>query len=191
MAPGGVGRAARERGAAAGVLAAVVCGFGWVLVARAASSGTHAAIPVGALLVAWAVRLAARARSTDLRWIALGAASLFLVLGELLLYRHALLARLVAMHAAEGAHEPDVLGADEYSAMTASKYLHIELDLGWWAAVALAAVLVWRTLAPPPAVPAFVPGGAAAEGEAAGGAVADVPQAAPGEVQDGATPAPS
>ena len=49
--------------------------------------------------------------------------------------------------------------------MTVGKYLHIEIDLGWWASVALAALLVWRVLAPPPAVPAFAPAGTRPTGE--------------------------
>lgn len=160
VAPGGVGRSALETGTAAAVLAAVVCAFAWVGLARAFDGAVHAAIPAGALVIAWSVRRGAKVRAPQLQWIAGAATLAFLALGELLLYRHALLGRLVAMHAAEqvagGGTDSAVLAEDEYRAMTPGKYLHIELDLAWWAAVALGAFIVGRTLRPLPSVPAFV-----------------------------------
>jgi hypothetical protein len=155
VAPGRVEQSALETGGAAAALAAVGAAFAWVLVARRAESGAPWVIPAGALAVAGAVRLGARARSSELRWIAVGAWLVFLVLGELLLFRHALLPRLVAMHAAEHAADPASLGADEHRAMTWANYLHIELGIGWWAAVGLSVAVLWRVLRPLPAVPAF------------------------------------
>ena len=169
--PGRVPPAALEWGLAAGVLAGAAAAYGWMLVPRLAApaaergwtfvvSAVEGGAPwwicLGALVVAWAVRLAARVRSPGLQWIAVLAFVVFLCIGEVLLYRHGIRDRLIAMHAAEGVADPEIRGDEEFQSMTFLKYLRIEVGLAWCGAVAIGTWIQSFVLRPVPAVAAFV-----------------------------------
>ncbi|MCE9637695.1 MAG: hypothetical protein K8T90_18500 [Planctomycetes bacterium] len=169
--PGRVSSHTLEVGLAAGVVTAAVCDLAWMCVVKgwvplagawtwaglpwSETSGSPWFIPLAAIAIASAVRLAARARSPGLQWMALLAFAVFVCAGEVLLYRTTLPGRLVAMHAAEGATDPEILGAEEIAGMDFWAYLHIELEFAWWGAVALGSALAWRMPKAADAVAAF------------------------------------
>lgn len=155
VAPGDVGDLDVARALGVGLIAAVAAAAGWMYAARALGSGTPWAIPVGAAAVSFAVREAARVRSPAVRAVAIAAFAAFLGVGETLLYRRALLPRLTAMHAAEGAVSPDILARQEQAGMDWLEYASLETSQMWFLAVAVAVAIVLRVTRPYAAVAAF------------------------------------
>jgi len=130
------------RSVGSALLVAVACAAGWAVVARATATGASWAILLaGAAVVAFVV---------------------FLGLGEALLFRSALLPRLEAMHAAEGAADPAGLAEREREATDFLQYLQIEAGLGWLLAAGAGAWLAARIPRLPPAVAVFVRTGVSA-----------------------------
>lgn len=171
MRPGHAADTAVELAVAVAAVAGAAAAFGWMAVARAAAGGAPWFLPIGAAVVAVAAGLAARRRSDGVRIAAVGGFVVLLVLGEVLLYRHALDVRLLAMHAAEGTANPQLLAEEELRGMDAGRYLQIEVTLAWFTAVAGSLALVWRGLRPHEAVAAF----AVTSGPASPGAASPAP----------------
>jgi hypothetical protein len=144
VAPGPVPLDAAERALGAALLAAVGCAAVW----GAASAQTGRALP-WALVVAGAAagaaaRFAARALGTRVQAAAVVALVVALALGEALQFRRALVPRLEAMHAAEGAADPSRLAADEAARTDFWDYLEIETTFAWFASLAAGSWLAWR-----------------------------------------------
>lgn len=113
VAPGRIASAAFERGLGAALLVAVGGAALWATVCFFGRTGAPWSLAVAGLAVGIAARAAARARGGRVQLAAGLALLVFFVLGEFLSYRHALLPRLEAMHAAEGARDADVLAERE------------------------------------------------------------------------------
>jgi hypothetical protein len=113
VAPGRIAAAAFERGLGAALLVAVGGAALWAVVCFFGRTGAPWSLAVAGLAVGIAARAAARARGGRVQLAAGLALGVFFLLGEFLSYRHALLPRLEAMHAAEGAPDADVLAERE------------------------------------------------------------------------------
>ena len=158
VAPGRVARTAFEWGLGAAMLVAVVAAIGWAAVCFVTATGAPWSLAVAGLLVGLAARAAARARGTPVQLAAGLALLVFFGLGEFLIMRHALLPRLEAMHAREGAPDASVRAEQELARIhrDPERYASIEAtrDLFLAMAAGIAAAL-WVTRAPR-AVAAFV-----------------------------------
>lgn len=141
----------------------------WMFAARWTDGAAHWMLPpAGALigLVAW---WSARARGPAVQRAAALSFAGFVVLGEVLLYRGALLTRLTSMHAAEGAENAQLLARQELADTGVTEYLHVELTFWLFVGFAVGIYLALRLAKAPIAVEAFLaPVFAAAETEDAG-----------------------
>jgi hypothetical protein len=157
---------AAERAFGTALLAGAVVAAGWVLTARAmsagafgmprwTSSGAALFLPLGALASALGARAAAGRRAPAVQWAAVTGTVAALVLGEMLNYRHALMQRLIAMHAEEGVTDAVLRAQDEHRDMDWWKYLGIEAGFAWFVAVSASLWLAWRLARAPDAVPAL------------------------------------
>lgn len=163
VAPGDGIEFADERALGWALLAGIVLAGGRLAAARTTADGAVWAMPLAAAAVAAVAVRGARARTDGVRWAVLAGITAHVVCGEVFLYRWSLLGRLVAMHEAEGASNAERLATEELHAMDVWKFLHIEADLAWYAAVAAALWIGWRIAAPPVAAvalrrPAAAPG---------------------------------
>ena len=151
VAPGRVARVAFEWALGAAMLVAVVAAIGWAAVCFFTATGAPWSLAVAGLLVGVAARAAARARGTPVQLAAGLALLVFFGLGEFLIVRHALLPRLEAMHAAEGAPDASVRAEQEMDRIRREpeRYASIEAtrDLFLAMAAGIAAAL-WVTRAP-------------------------------------------
>lgn len=145
------------RAVGSALLVAVACAAGWAALSRATASGVPWVVLVAGAAVGGTARLAANGRGPWIRAAAVLAFLVFLGLGEALLYRSALPARLEAMHAAEGAADPRGLAEREREATDFWQYLQVEAGVGWLLAVAAGAWIAARIPRLPPAVAVFVP----------------------------------
>lgn len=159
VAPGKPGGHATERALGAALLVAVAVAAGWAAFSRFTGFGGVWFIAFGGLAVGWAARLAADARSLGIQRAALAAFVVFVLLGEHLQYRHALDARLIRMHAAEGTPDAVIEAESEMRRMDRMKYAAIEIDLAFWAAAIAGTLLAWRTPRRPDSVVGLRRGG--------------------------------
>lgn len=166
--PGGVSRDDSERGLGAALLAASVLAVGWMFAARWTDGAAHWVLPVAGLLVGAVAWVTAGARGPSVQRSAALAFTAFVVLGEVLLYRGALLTRLVHMHTAEGAPNPELLAQQELSETGISEYLHVELTFWLFAGFAAGLFLALRVTRAPAAVEAFLAPPAARDAREAG-----------------------
>ncbi len=158
VAPGAIASASFERGLGAGLIVAVLGAAGWAAVCHFAKTGAPWSLAVAGLVVGLAARSAARARGGRVQLAAGIALVVFFALGEFLIYRHALLPRLEAMHAAEGAADADVLARQELDRIRdePERYASIEATRDLFLAMAAGvAAALWLTRGRP-AVAAFV-----------------------------------
>ncbi len=135
----------------AGTLGALV----WMFAARATGTGAHWVLPVLGALAGGAAWAAAGERGGRVQWAAVAGLFVAAVVGEVLLYRAALLQRLVRMHEDEGASDAAASAAEEFEEMRVAEYLHIELSLGLLAGLAAATVIAWWITRAPAAIVAF------------------------------------
>lgn len=145
VAPGLVPGPAFERGLGAAIIVAVLGAAGWAALCHATGTGAPWSLAAAGLAVGVAARAAARARGTRVQIAAGIAMFVFFALGEFLIYRHALLPRLEAMHAAEGAEDASVLAEQElerirreperYASIEASRDLFLAMAAGIAAAL--------------------------------------------------------
>lgn len=158
VAPGTIDAESFERGLGAALIVAVVGAAAWTAVCHFAKTGAPWALAVAGFAVGAAARAAARARGGRVQLAAGLALLVFFALGEFLIYRHALLPRLEAMHAAEGAADADALAQSELERIREDpeRYASIEAtrDLFLAMAAGLAAAM-WLTRGRP-AVAAFI-----------------------------------
>jgi hypothetical protein len=157
VAPGPIPAAGFERGLGASLIVAVLGAAGWAALCHFFRTGAPWTLAAAGLVVGVAARAAARSRGGRVQLAAALALFVFFALGEFLIYRHALLPRLEAMHAAEGAADSQVRAAEElerihedperYASIEATRDLFLAIGAG------LAAAL-WVTRARP-AVAAF------------------------------------
>ncbi len=147
---------AYERGAGSALFTATLCAVAWMVVARATGSGATALVPAAALAIGLSAWWGARTRGPVVQLAAGSAFAAFLVFGEVLLYRGALLPRLVALHRAERADDPLDMARRELREMDVAHYSHIELTFGFFVAVALGFAAVLLVTRAPRAVVAFV-----------------------------------
>lgn len=131
------GTASFERAAGAALLLGVACAAGWMLTSMWTAAPAVYCVVLGSVAIGLAARFAARHRGARIQAAALLGLVVFLVLGEVLIYRQALLPRLTAMHQAEGAKFPEARAKRELDRMDLSKFLHIEASLSLFAAVGL------------------------------------------------------
>jgi hypothetical protein len=153
-----------EWGLGAAMLVAVLAAIGWAAVCFVTATGAPWSLAVAGLLVGIAARAAARARGTPVQLAAGLALLVFFGLGEFLIMRHALLPRLEAMHAAEGAPDASVRAEQELVRIRREpeRYASIEATRDLFLAMAAGiAVALWVTRAPRAvaafAVPAAAP----------------------------------
>lgn len=133
------------------MLVAVVAAVGWAAVCFVTATGAPWSLAVAGLLVGVAARAAARARGTPVQLAAGLALLVFFGLGEFLIMRHALLPRLEAMHAAEGAPDASVRAEQELVRIRREpeRYASIEATRDLFLAMAAGiAVALWITRAP-------------------------------------------
>jgi hypothetical protein len=151
VAPGKVARVAFEWGLGAAMLVAVLAAIGWAAVCFLTATGAPWSLAVAGLLVGVAARAAARARGTPVQVAAGLALLVFFGLGEFLIMRHALLPRLEAMHAAEGAPDANIRAEQELVRIRREpeRYASIEATRDLFLAMAAGiAVALWITRAP-------------------------------------------
>jgi hypothetical protein len=157
VAPGPVPRPEFERGLGAALIVAVLGAAGWALLCHVSRTGAPWTLAAGGLAVGVAARAAARARGGRVQLAAGIALFVFFALGEFLIYRHALLPRLEAMHASEGAPDSEIRAEEELNRIRddPARYASIEVTRDLFLAIGagLAAAL-WLTRARP-AVAAF------------------------------------
>jgi hypothetical protein len=157
VAPGRIASAAFERGLGAALLVAVLGAALWAVVCRFGKTGAPWALAVAGLAVGAAARAAARARGGRVQLAAGIALFVFFALGEFLVYRHALLPRLEAMHEAEGSADAALLAQRELEDIRQDpeRYAAIEATRDFFLAMAAGvAAALWLTRARP-AVAAF------------------------------------
>ncbi len=159
VAPGKPGGHATERALGAALLVAVAVAAGWAAFSRFTGLGGVWFIAFGGFAAGWAARLAADARGLGIQRAALAAFVVFVLLGEHLQYRHALEARLIRMHAAEGTPDAVIEAESEMRRMDRMKYAAIEIDLAFWAAAIAGTLLAWRTPRRPDSVVGLRRGG--------------------------------
>lgn len=135
--PGKVADWRTQRAFGAAILAAVVCAMSWMLLARWTGTGAPIVVAFAGGVVGLAARAAARARGGAVQVAAITSFLLFMCLGETLLFQRALHPRLVALHAGEGAAEPELEARKEIERMLrmplderVELFLHIESSLG-------------------------------------------------------------
>ena len=175
VAPGVVPQSQVERGLGAATIVAVLLAAAWAAVCHLTGTGAPWSLAVAGLAVGVAARAAARARGGRVQLAAGLALVVFFLLGEFLIYRHALLPRLVAMHTTEGSPDAEILAQQELERIHddvdfyvwPERYASLEAtrDLCLAMAAGIAAAL-WVTRARP-AVAAFSPPAARAEAPAA------------------------
>jgi hypothetical protein len=122
-----------------------------------AKTGAPWSLAVAGLVVGAVARAAARARGGRVQLAAGLSLLVFFALGEFLIYRHALLPRLEAMHAAEGASDADALARSELERIREDpeRYASIEATRDLFLAIAAGvAAALWITRGRP-AVAAF------------------------------------
>jgi hypothetical protein len=147
--PGRLPREDIERSVGVALLVASLLAVVWMFVARASGSPAHAVLPVAGLVIGLAARLGARTCGPPVQRTAALSFAAFVAFGEVLLYRGALLPRLVALHRDEGASDAEVLAQQEFSGMEVSQYLHVELTLTLFLGVAAGLCLaLWLTRSP-------------------------------------------
>jgi len=159
VAPGAIEPAAFERGLGAALVVAVLGAALWATVCHFAKTGAPWSLAVAGLAVGGVARAAARARGGRVQVAAGLALLVFFALGEFLIYRHALLPRLEAMHAAEGASDADALAHSELERIREDpeRYASIEATRDLFLAMAAGvAAALWVTRGRP-AVAAFNP----------------------------------
>jgi len=168
VAPGRIDGAAFERGLGAAMLVAVAGAAGWAALCHFERSGAPWTLAVAGLAVGAVARAAARARGGRVQLAAGISLFVFFALGEFLIYRHALLPRLEAMHAAEGAPDAPALAMSEleriredperYASIEATRDLFLAMGAGVAAALWLTrgrpAVAAFRRRTPPAPVSA-------------------------------------
>ena len=167
--PGGVPRDDAERALGAALLLASVLAVAWMFAARWTDGAAHWALPAAGALIGLAAWAAAHARGPAVQRAAALSFVGFVVLGEVLLYRGALLTRLTVMHAAEGAENAELLARQELSDTGVPEYLHVELTFWLFVGFAVGIFLALRLARAPAAVEAFLEpvGGVLAEPAAA------------------------
>jgi hypothetical protein len=161
--PGGVPRDDAERAFGAALLVASLLAVAWMFAARWTDGAAHWVLPLAGIVIGLASWMSARARGPAVQRAAALAFAGFVLLGEVLLYRGALLTRLTAMHAAEGAPNPEVLARDELAETGIAEYLHVELTFWLFVGFAVGMFLALRLTRAPLAVEAFLPPPARAE----------------------------
>ncbi len=139
------------------MIVAVAAAAGWALLCHATKTGAPWTLAVAGIAVGVTARAAARTRGGRVQLAAGLALLVFFALGEFLIYRHALLPRLEAMHRAEGFVDSEIRAEEElqqirrdperYAAIEATRDLFLAMAAG------IAAAL-WITR-PRPAVAAF------------------------------------
>jgi hypothetical protein len=140
------------------MIVAVAAAAGWALLCHATKTGAPWTLAVAGVAVGATARAAARARGGRVQLAAGLALLVFFALGEFLIYRHALLPRLEAMHRAEGAQDSEIRAEEELAQIRRDpeRYAAIEAtrDLFLAMAAGIAAAL-WITR-PRAAVAAFI-----------------------------------
>ena len=139
----------------AALLVGVAMAAAWTAIARATASGATWFALIAAVLIAIAAFAAAGGRARLVQAAALTGFAGFLAVGEALIYRHALAARILAMHVAEQASDAALAADREMRAMDIWKYLAIEVDLTFCIVTAASCLLLWRITQPPRALVAF------------------------------------
>ncbi len=152
---GAVPAPAAERALGAALLVAAVSAVGWMLAAKATGTGAYWSLPIAGAGVGLASAMAARARGGRVQAAAACGFLIFLALGEVLIYRSALLPRLVALHSAEGASDAEILARTELDRMDVAQFLHIELTVGLFVGLAIGLAVALLLNRAPPAVVAF------------------------------------
>ena len=135
----------------------VACAGGWARLVYATGWGASWAVAVAGLFVGVAARPAARARGARGQTAAVVALVVCFLLGEFLIYRHALYPRLVAMHQREGAPDAEIVATEELDRIhdEFSNYLALEASLAVFVSlIAGLGTALWVTRAPA-AVAAF------------------------------------
>jgi hypothetical protein len=148
-----------ERGLGAALIVAVAGAAGWAALCHALRTGAPWTLAAAGLVVGIAARAAARARGGRVQLAAGLALLVFFALGEFLIYRHALLPRLEAMHAAEGAPDSQMRAEEELDRIRndPERYASLEATRDLFLAIAAGvAAALWVTRARP-AVAAFLP----------------------------------
>jgi hypothetical protein len=165
VAPGPVPAPLFERGLGAALIVAVLGAAGWATLCHFLGTGAPWTLAVAGLVVGVAARSAARSRGGRVQLAAGLALFVFFALGEFLIYRHALLPRLEAMHAAEGAADSQMRAEEEleriredperYASIEATRDLFLAIAAGvaaaLWVTRARPAVAAFRAPAPRPA----------------------------------------
>ena len=157
VAPGPVPASVFERGLGAALIVAVLGAAGWATLCHFLRTGAPWTLAAAGLLVGVAARAAARSRGGRVQLAAGLALLVFFALGEFLIYRHALLPRLEAMHAAEGAADSEMRAEEELERIREDpeRYASIEATRDLFLAIAAGvAAALWITRARP-AVAAF------------------------------------
>lgn len=140
----------------AALLAASLLAVAWMFAARLTDGAAHWMLPPAGLVIGVTAWATSRARGPAVQRAAALAFTAFVVLGEVLLYRGALLTRLIVLHAAEGAANPEVLARDELAETGIAEYLHVELTFWLFVGFAVGMFLALRATRAPAAVEAFL-----------------------------------
>jgi hypothetical protein len=127
------------------MIVAVAAAAGWALLCHATKTGAPWTLAVAGIAVGATARAAARARGGRVQLAAGLALLVFFALGEFLIYRHALLPRLEAMHRAEGFLDSEIRAEEEleqirreperYAAIEATRDLFLAMAAGIAAAL--------------------------------------------------------
>jgi len=160
--PGRVSNWRFERALGAACVVAIACALLWMLASRSTGTGAPIVVAVAGGLVGAAARAAARARGTAVQVAAFLGFIVFFLFGEALLFQKALLPRLVAMHALEGAEDPELEAQHEIQYVERLPFdekiwhfLRVEVTLGLFVALAAGGGLVLLVTRAPLAVAAF------------------------------------
>jgi hypothetical protein len=140
-----------ERALGAALIAAIGAAAGWAALCYATRTGVPWSVAAAGALAGAAARIAARTRGGRVQAAAAIGLLVFLALGEYLVYRHALLPRLEAMHEAEGARDAAVRAQDELAQIQEDpeRYAALEASCEMFLATALGiAAALWITRAP-------------------------------------------
>ncbi len=156
MRPGGVAREDQERSVGVALLIASLLAVTWMFVARTTGGAAHFMLPIAGALIGVGAWAGARTRGPAVQRAAGLSFAAFFVFGEVLLYRGALLPRLISLHAAEGAPNADILAHQELRSMELPQYLHVELTFTLFSGLAAGLVLALLLTRAPVAVAAFV-----------------------------------
>jgi hypothetical protein len=154
--PGGVPRDDVERALGAALLMASVLAVAWMFAARATDGAAHWTLPIAGVAIGAIARVAARGRGPAVQRAAALSFAAFVALGEVLLYRGALLTRLIALHEFEGAENAELLALQEIEETGFAEYLHVELTLWLFVGAAVGLLLALRLTRAPVAVEAFL-----------------------------------